>query len=360
LSSLARAEQIFSQSSSSDTESETEASTQQQSKPTQNLVNPARISNKSVDTVSEKVEVDNSSKRSSKRVLVIDPPNELVEEVAILDFDHSGRRKSLTSPAKKTPPDLQQHRTEILETLNKTKNAVKSNTPTPDTSLSPRRKSTGGSRVSQLASENSSGQAPIVENRISENSTKKSTDVSRRSTVASSISPRNTELSRKSQETKSQDSEKTKTRNTSINSGIKLLEMKSPRSRQSSARDSARSSVEEALSSKRGFIPSGDEISPRTNDKSPRKTFENSADKINSARSSLGSRNDARPTGTHSEKSTRRQSNAKIVAEILDLSDDNEEKPWYDVQPKSTERKSKLFASSFNALEDDEDSFSYE
>ena len=49
-----------------------------------------------------------------------------------------------------------------------------------------------------------------------------------------------------------------------------------------------------------------------------------------------------------------------IQNNFSELSDDDEEKPWYDVQPKSTERKSKLFASSFNALEDDEDSFSYE
>ena len=195
-----------------------------------------------------------------------------------------------------------------------TRNSVKGNTPTPDASLSPRRKSTTGSRVSQLASENSSRRSSqVMGNRKSEDSIKKSTDVSRRSTVASSLSPRNTELSQKSQEMPSQHSEKSKTsaRNTSINSGIRLLEMKSPRSRQSSARDSARSSIEEALSSKRGFIPSGDEISPRSN--SPRKSLENP--KMNSARSSLKSGKDARHTG--SEQSTRRQSNAKIVAEIL-------------------------------------------
>ena len=119
LSSLARAEQIFSQSSSSETESETEPSTQQQPKPTQNLATPARISNKSVDeynnvTVSEidseKIDVDNSSKRSSKKVSVIDPPNELVEEIAILDFDKSGRKKSLSPASRMTPPDLHQHR----------------------------------------------------------------------------------------------------------------------------------------------------------------------------------------------------------------------------------------------------------
>ena len=116
LSSLARAEQIFSQSSSSETETETEVSTQQQPKSTKVTVNPARVSNKSVDTVSEivseKVEVEqiaNSSKRSSKKVSVIDPPNELVEEAAILDFEHSGKRR-ITPEAKKTPPDLHQHR----------------------------------------------------------------------------------------------------------------------------------------------------------------------------------------------------------------------------------------------------------
>ena len=49
-----------------------------------------------------------------------------------------------------------------------------------------------------------------------------------------------------------------------------------------------------------------------------------------------------------------------IQNNFSELSDDDEEKPWYDVQPKTNERKSKLFASSFNALEDDEDSFSYE
>ena len=119
LSSLARAEQIFSQSSSSETETETEVSTQQQPKSTKVTVNPARVSNKSVDTVSEivseKVEVaidgssKASSKRSSKKVSVIDPPNELVEEAAILDFEHSGKRR-ITPEAKKTPPDLHQHR----------------------------------------------------------------------------------------------------------------------------------------------------------------------------------------------------------------------------------------------------------
>ena len=121
LSSLARAEQIFSQSSSSESETETEASTQP--KPTQVTVNPARVSNKSVDTVSEvasekvvteQVAIDGSSNRtsvrSSKKVSVIDPPNELTEEVAILDFDQSGRRKSSLPEVKKTPPDLHQHR----------------------------------------------------------------------------------------------------------------------------------------------------------------------------------------------------------------------------------------------------------
>ena len=148
LSSLARAEQLFSQSSSSETESETEASTQQQPKPTnQNQANPAL--DKSVDEYNNvtHVEVDNSSQRSSKmvsnelvvdfehddhvldhsdqrkntlgserstrsskKVSVIDPPNELVEEVAILDFDHSGRRKSLSPASRMTPPDLHRHR----------------------------------------------------------------------------------------------------------------------------------------------------------------------------------------------------------------------------------------------------------
>ena len=192
-----------------------------------------------------------------------------------------------------------------------TKNTVKGNTPTPDASLSPRRKSTAGSRVSQLASENSSRRSQVSGSRKSEDSTKKSAEMSRRSTVASSISPRNTGLSRKSQESQHSEKSKGSGRNTSINSGIKLLEIKSPRSRESSARDSARSSIEEALSSKRGFIPSGDEISPRNN--SPRKSNENP--KMNSARSSLKSAKDARHTG--SEQSTRRQSNAKIVAEIL-------------------------------------------
>ena len=111
LSSLARAEQLFSQSSSSETESETEASTQPQPKTTnQNPVNSTL--NKSVDEYNNvtHVEVDNSSHRSSKKVSVIDPPNELVEEVAILDFDHSGRRKSLSPASRMTPPDLHQHR----------------------------------------------------------------------------------------------------------------------------------------------------------------------------------------------------------------------------------------------------------
>ena len=192
-----------------------------------------------------------------------------------------------------------------------TRNTVKG-TPTPDASLSPRRKSTAGSRVSQLASENSSRRGSQVSgSRKSEDSTKKSNDPSRRSTVGASLSPRNTGLSRKSHESQHSEKSKTSGRNPSINSGIKLLEIKSPRSRESSARDSARSSIEEALSSKRGFIPSGDEISPRSN--SPRKTLENP--KMNSARSSLKSGKDARHTG--SEQSTRRQSNAKIVAEIL-------------------------------------------
>ena len=187
-----------------------------------------------------------------------------------------------------------------------TKNTVKGNTPTPDASLSPRRKSTAGSRVSQLASENSSRRSQVSGSRKSEDSTKKSAEVSRRSTVASSISPRNTGLSRKSQQSQHSEKSKASDRNTSINSGIKLLEIKSPRSRESSARDSARSSIEEALSSKRGFIPSGDEKSPRKSNENP---------KMNSARSSLKSAKDARHTG--SEQSTRRQSNAKIVAEIL-------------------------------------------
>ena len=135
LSSLARAEQLFSQSSSSETESETEASAQPQPKTTNQ--NPANSSlNKSVDEYNNvtHVEVDNSSSkmvsdeldvdfdhsvqrkssdrstRSSKKVSVIDPPNELVEEVAILDFDHSGRRKSLSPASRMTPPDLHQHR----------------------------------------------------------------------------------------------------------------------------------------------------------------------------------------------------------------------------------------------------------
>ena len=138
LSSLARAEQLFSQSSSSETESETEASIQQQPKTiNQNPANSAL--NKSVDEYNNvtHVEVDNSSQRSSKmvsneldvdfdhsvqrkssdrstrsskKVSVIDPPNELVEEVAILDFDHSGRRKSLSTASRMTPPDLHQHR----------------------------------------------------------------------------------------------------------------------------------------------------------------------------------------------------------------------------------------------------------
>ena len=139
LSSLARAEQLFSQSSSSETESETEASAQPQPKTTnQNPANSAL--NKSVDEYNNvtHVEVDNSSQRSSKmasdeldvdfeahsvqrkssdrstrsskKVSVIDPPNELVEEVAILDFDHTGRRKSLSPASRMTPPDLHQHR----------------------------------------------------------------------------------------------------------------------------------------------------------------------------------------------------------------------------------------------------------
>ena len=125
LSSLARAEQLFSQSSSSETESETEASTQQKPKPTnQNQANPAL--DKSVDEYNNvtHVEVDSDqdsdqrkstlgserSTRSSKKVSVIDPPNELVEEVAILDFNHSGRKKSLSPASRMTPPDLHQHR----------------------------------------------------------------------------------------------------------------------------------------------------------------------------------------------------------------------------------------------------------
>jgi len=376
LSSLARAEQIFSQSSSSES-SDTESTHQNPSAKNLTIVTiPRKISSNSVGSLSEIGEERSISKRvsgnSPKRVSVVDPVNELKEEIAVLDFDDAGRPKTI-SPEPIRVSDLHQHRAEIMETLNATKNlaipksdagSVQSKSHksmTPVGSLSPRRKTTTRSvetsaRLSQLASEtaHSSRRTSGLNTRNSQVSSKSSernsNEDKKRSTVGSSVaSPRNTlELSRKSQEmTSSQvsqhsDNPKSKTDGrSSINSGIRLLEMKSPRSSKASNRQgSARSSVEEALSSKRGFIPSEDENSHRSNDKSVRKSFEKPIEVNNSARSS-----------------EKRQSKRQTIAEILDSDDD--EKPWYD-NPKTNERKSKLFASSFNALEDDEDSFSYE